>query len=110
LLRLEAWLQLGVIEPAGIPVEVITIAHSAGRHGGRRSRCRLPRPFGEVNREQLRESPADVPILDQAFYLIDALEDRKRINTAYMNLALLPLFAPHLQGFLINELAYDSQS
>jgi alpha-beta hydrolase superfamily lysophospholipase len=65
------------------------------------------RKLGVVIREQLRANPANAPVLDQAFAALDSLEAGKRVDTAGMNPALLPLFAPQVQGFVINLLSYD---
>jgi uncharacterized protein len=65
------------------------------------------RPLGEVLRVQLRSNPANAPILEQAMSAIDSLEAGKRFDVTGMNPALLPLFAPQLQGFLINAFSYD---
>jgi pimeloyl-ACP methyl ester carboxylesterase len=65
------------------------------------------RPLAEVLRDQLRANPANAPILDQAISAIDALEAGKRVDVRGMNPALMPLFAPQVQGFLINVFSYD---
>ncbi len=65
------------------------------------------RPLGEVLRMQLRANPANAPILDQAVSAIDTLEAGKRFDVTGMNPALLPLFAPQVQGFLISAFSYD---
>jgi uncharacterized protein len=65
------------------------------------------RPLGDVLRQQLRANPANAPILDQATAAIDALEAGKRVDVSTMNPALMPLFAPQVQGFLVNAFAYD---
>lgn len=65
------------------------------------------RRLGEVIREQLRANPANAPVLDQAFAALDSLEAGRRVDTKAMNPALLPLFAPQVQGFLISLLSYD---
>jgi hypothetical protein len=65
------------------------------------------RPLGEVLRMQIRSNPANAPILDQAMSAIDSLEAGKHFNVTGMNPALLPLFAPQIQGFLINAFSYD---
>jgi uncharacterized protein len=65
------------------------------------------RPLGEVLRTQLRSNPANAPVLDWAMTAIDSLEAGKRVDTAGMHPALMPLFAPQLQGFLINAFSYD---
>jgi hypothetical protein len=65
------------------------------------------RPLGRIIREQLRANPANAPILDWALRAIDALEAGKRVDTAGMPSALLPLFRPQVQNFLIDEMSYD---
>jgi uncharacterized protein len=65
------------------------------------------RPMGEIIREQLKANPANAPLLSQALPAIDALEAGKRVDTAAMNPALLRLFRPEVQGFLISAFSYD---
>jgi len=65
------------------------------------------RPLAEVLRQQLRANPANAPILDQAMAAIDALEAGQRVDVSAMNPALMPLFAPQVQGFLVNAFSYD---
>jgi pimeloyl-ACP methyl ester carboxylesterase len=65
------------------------------------------RPLGEVMRAQLRANPANAPILDQAIAAIDSLEAGKRVDVSAMHPALAQLFAPAVQGFLINVMSYD---
>jgi pimeloyl-ACP methyl ester carboxylesterase len=65
------------------------------------------RPLGQILREQLRSNPANAPVLDQALAAIDALESGNRVDTTNMNPALLPLFAPPVQNFLIDNFSYD---
>jgi pimeloyl-ACP methyl ester carboxylesterase len=65
------------------------------------------RPLGEVLREQLRANPRNAPILDRAMSAIDALEAHKRVDVTGMDPALMPLFAPQVQGFLISVFSYD---
>jgi uncharacterized protein len=65
------------------------------------------RPLGEVLRMQLRANPANAPVLDQAMAAIDRLEAGKRVDVTGMNPALMPLFAPQVQGFLISVFSYD---
>ena len=65
------------------------------------------RPLGAVLREQLRANPANAPILDQALSAIASLEGGHRVDPASLNPALLPLFRPEVQGFLINAFTYD---
>ena len=65
------------------------------------------RPLGEVLRTQLRANPANAPILAQAMAAIGSLKAGKRVDVAGMHPALMPLFAPQVQGFLINVFSYD---
>jgi hypothetical protein len=65
------------------------------------------RPLGEVIREQLKANPANAPILSQALAAIDALEAGRRVDVSAMHPALLPLFNPKVQGFLISTFALD---
>lgn len=65
------------------------------------------RKVGVALREQLRANPANAPLLDQAFAAIDRLEAGERVDTAALHPALMPLFAPPVQGFLISLLAQD---
>jgi len=65
------------------------------------------RPLGEILREQLRANPANAPILAEAERAIDRLEAKQPVDVANMHPALLPLFRPSVQGFLIDAFAYD---
>jgi pimeloyl-ACP methyl ester carboxylesterase len=65
------------------------------------------RPFGAVLRGQLQSNPANAPILDQALSAIAHLEAGQRVGVAWMHPALLPLFRPAVQDFLINEFSFD---
>ncbi len=65
------------------------------------------RPMGEIIREQLKANPANAPLLSQALPAIDALEAGKHVDTAAMHPALLRLFRPEVQGFLISAFSYD---
>jgi pimeloyl-ACP methyl ester carboxylesterase len=65
------------------------------------------RPLGAVLREQLRANPANAPILDQALSAIAQLETGQRVDVTAIHPALLPLFRPEVQGFLINEFSID---
>jgi uncharacterized protein len=65
------------------------------------------RPLGEVLRTQLRANPANAPVLPQAMAAIESLEAGKRVDVSGMHPALMPLFAPQVQGFLINMFSYD---
>ena len=65
------------------------------------------RRLSDVLREQLRANPANAPILDQALSAIDALEKGKRVDASALHPALMPLFGPPVQGFLISLFSYD---
>jgi uncharacterized protein len=65
------------------------------------------RRMGDVLREQLKANPANAPLLDQALPAIAELEAGKRVDTANMPVALLRLFNPKVQGFLISDFSYD---
>ena len=59
------------------------------------------RRLSEVLREQLTSNPNNAPLLGQALPALDALEAGKTVDTTGMHPALLPLFHPAVQGFLI---------
>jgi len=65
------------------------------------------RKLGDVIRDQLRANPANAPVLDQAFAALGSLETGRHADTSAMNPALLPLFAPQVQDFLISLLSAD---
>ncbi|MBA4048554.1 MAG: alpha/beta hydrolase [Sphingomonas sp.] len=65
------------------------------------------RPLGSVIRAQLRANPANAPILAQAEGALDALEAGKRVDTAVLHPALANLFAPAVQGYLIDLFRHD---
>jgi pimeloyl-ACP methyl ester carboxylesterase len=65
------------------------------------------RPLDPIIREQLLANPANAPLLPEAFAALDKLKAGQRVDTAGMNPALMPLFAPAVQGFLIDMMAYD---
>ncbi len=65
------------------------------------------RPIGTVMREQLRSTPANAPLLGQAMAAIDALEAGHRYDISGMDPALMPLFAPQVQDYLIDLFSYD---
>jgi uncharacterized protein len=65
------------------------------------------RPLAQILREQLKANPANAPLLDQALPAIDALEAGKRVDTSSMPAALMGLFRPAVQGFLISAFSYD---
>ena len=65
------------------------------------------RPLGQAMREQLRANPANAPLLEQALAALDRLEARQPVDTAGMHPALLPLFAPPIQPYLMDLLSHD---
>lgn len=65
------------------------------------------RPMGRVLRDQLMANPANAPLLNQALPAIATLEEGKRVDTTHMHPALLSLFNPAIQGFLIDAFAVD---
>lgn len=64
------------------------------------------RPLGTVIRSQLRANPANAPILPQAEAALDQLEKGERVDTATLHPALANLFAPAVQGYLIDLFRY----
>jgi pimeloyl-ACP methyl ester carboxylesterase len=64
-------------------------------------------PMGEVLRQQLKANPANAPLLEQAMPAIDALEAGKHVDVGGMSPALLPLFRPQVQNYLIDAFSYD---
>jgi hypothetical protein len=63
--------------------------------------------MGSLIREQLRANPANAPVLEPALKAIDSLEQGKTIDVTGMHPALQRLFAPQVQGFLIDAFARD---
>lgn len=68
------------------------------------------RPFGTVLREQLRNNLANAPLLGNAMSVLDALEAGHTVEAAKIDPALMPLFRPRVQRFLISELTVDPAS
>ena len=67
----------------------------------------MGRKMGDVIRAQLKANPANAPLLGEAFAAIDDLEAGRHPDTGSMHPALLPLFAPPVQDFLISMFATD---
>jgi pimeloyl-ACP methyl ester carboxylesterase len=65
------------------------------------------RPMGQILREQLQANPANAPVLPDAMAAIAKLESGERVDVAAMHPALQGLFAPAVQGFLIDMFRYD---
>jgi len=67
----------------------------------------MGRTMGAVIREQLRANPANAPILDEALAALSELEAGRRVDTTSMTPALLSLFAPQVQDYLISIINID---
>ncbi|HEX8533826.1 MAG TPA: alpha/beta fold hydrolase [Allosphingosinicella sp.] len=67
----------------------------------------LGRKAGDVMREQLRANPANAPILNEALSIIEKLEAGQTVSVEGMHPALLPLFRPSVQPFVISMMQID---
>jgi pimeloyl-ACP methyl ester carboxylesterase len=65
------------------------------------------RRVSDIIRGQLRANPANAPVLDSALAALAQLEKAQRVDVSGMHPALQGLFAPPVQGFLIDMFAYD---
>lgn len=65
------------------------------------------RKLSDVIREQLRANPANAPVLDSAMAALDSLDKGEHVDVAGMHPALQKLFAPQVQGFLIDMFRHD---
>lgn len=98
---------------------VFLLGHSEGAlmvslaAAGRKDVCGLilvagmGRKMGDVIREQLIGNPANAPVLGEAMNAITELEAGRHVDTTNMHPALLPLFAPKIQDYLISMFAID---
>lgn len=98
---------------------VFLLGHSEGAlmvslaAAGRKDVCGLilvagmGRKMGDVIREQLTSNPANAPVLDQALAAITELEAGRHVDVTSMHPALLPLFQPKVQDYLIAMFAID---
>ncbi len=98
---------------------VVPLGHSEGGLVALAAIARLPkpcglilvstpgRPLGTVLRDQLHANPANAPILNEADEAIMTLERGEQVDTNALNPALQALFAPEVQGFLIDAFSYD---
>jgi pimeloyl-ACP methyl ester carboxylesterase len=68
------------------------------------------RPLGQVLREQLQSNPANASILDNAMSVLEALKAGQTVDATKIDPALMPLFRPQVQRFLMSELAVDPAS
>lgn len=67
----------------------------------------MGRKMGDVIREQLTSNPANAPVLDQALRAVSELEAGRHVDVTGMHPALLPLFNPKVQDYLIAMFAID---
>ncbi|MEK2606630.1 alpha/beta hydrolase [Burkholderia arboris] len=65
------------------------------------------RPLGQVLTQQLQSNPANAPVLGNAMSILESLEAGKTVDAARIDPALMPLFRPQVQRFLMSELAVD---
>jgi pimeloyl-ACP methyl ester carboxylesterase len=65
------------------------------------------RKLSDVIREQLRSNPANAPVLDSGMAALDKLDRGEHVDVTNMNPALLPLFRPQVQDFLIDMFKRD---
>jgi uncharacterized protein len=65
------------------------------------------RPLGQVLRQQLQSNPANGSILENATSILESLEAGERVDAASIDPALMPLFRPQVQRFLMSELTID---
>ena len=65
------------------------------------------RRLGDTIRAQLKSNPANVPLLEPAMKALDELEVGRRVPAEKLPGPLLGLFAPQVQGYLIDLLAQD---
>ncbi|MCA8273872.1 alpha/beta hydrolase [Burkholderia sp. AU30280] len=65
------------------------------------------RPLVQVLRQQLQSNPANAPVLENALSILASLEAGKRVDATRIDPALMPLFRPQVQRFLMSELSVD---
>ena len=65
------------------------------------------RPVLDVMREQLQANPANAPLLADALHAIDELKAGRHVDVSGMNPALLRLFAPQVQDFMMSAYTAD---
>ena len=65
------------------------------------------RKLSDVIRGQLRANPANAPVLDSAMAALDSLDRGRHVDVTNMNPALLPLFRPQVQDYLIDMFRQD---
>ena len=67
----------------------------------------MGRKMGDVIRQQLTANPANAPVLDQAMAAIADIEAGRHPDTTNMHPALLALFRPDVQDYLIAMFGID---
>jgi len=67
----------------------------------------MGRTMGDVIRQQLRDNPANAPVLDEAMSALAELAAGRRVDVSAMHPALGPLFAPQVQDYLISVINLD---
>jgi uncharacterized protein len=65
------------------------------------------RPLGRVLRKQLQSNPANAQIMDNAMSVLTSLEAGHTVDAKTIDPALMPLFSPSVQRFLMSELLLD---
>jgi pimeloyl-ACP methyl ester carboxylesterase len=65
------------------------------------------RPLAEILIEQLKANAAYAPLLPQALPAIEKLAAGQHVDVTGMSPALMPLFSPAVQDFLIDDMRYD---
>jgi pimeloyl-ACP methyl ester carboxylesterase len=67
------------------------------------------RRLGDVIKDQLRANPANAPFLDEALRDVDLLAAGRRVdlNAKDTRREIMAIFAPQVQGFLIDVMSYD---
>jgi hypothetical protein len=65
------------------------------------------RKLGDILREQLSANPANAPILSEALQIIARLDAGETVSPEGMHPALLPLFRPSVQRFVMSMMAID---
>ncbi len=65
------------------------------------------RPLGQVLAQQLQSNLPNAAVLGNAMSILASLEAGKTVDAAGIDPALMPLFRPQVQRFLMSELALD---
>ncbi len=64
-------------------------------------------PIDVILKKQLSDNPANKPLLDEAFRIINLLKAGKKADISKAHPALKQLFAPAVQGYLMDLMHYD---